>query len=189
MSLVSAVNSGLHGAFLLARGQRQGAALVESDMGGAARSFWALPVSLPTVVCLRLMDWAGPGLPKDAAHVLSRDMLVFAAGWLLFAVVTWRLAGRVGRASRWPHFIAAWNWCNVIENLLLVFGGIPALLGAPHIVGQLAEVVTTGWALWLEWYAARLTLGIGPLSAAMLVIMDLTIGLVLSGLGQVLGGG
>jgi len=159
MSVVAAVNSGLHGALRLARGKADGAAMVSSDMRGAALSFWALPVCLPTVICLRLMDWADTGRPANAGHELARDLLVFVAGWLLYAVVTHRLAPRFGRQDRWPHFIAAWNWCNVVENLLLVFGGIPALLGAPHVVDQVSQLFTMGWALWLEWYAVRLTLG------------------------------
>jgi hypothetical protein len=189
MSVVAAVHSGLQGALLLARGRSSGAALVESDQRGAARSFWALPVCLPTVVCLRLMDWIGSGLPKDAGHALGRDLMVFIAGWLLYAVVTYHLVPHFGRAHRWPHFIAAWNWCNVIENLLLVFGGIPALLGAPHVVDQFSQLVAMGWALWLEWYAARLTLGVGPISAVLLVLLDQAIGLTLAGLALSLGAG
>jgi hypothetical protein len=189
MSVVGTVNSGLLGALLLARGRPDGAQLVESDMRGAARSFLALPVCLPTVVCLRLMDWADPGLPADMAHQLGRELLVFIAGWLLYAVVTHRVAPLFGRAERWPHFIAAWNWCNVIENLLLVFGGIPGLLGAPHVVDEASQLFTMGWALWLEWYAARLTMGVGGMLASSLVVLDLAIGLLLAGLGVALGGG
>jgi hypothetical protein len=189
MSVASAVHSGLHGALRLARGRADGVALVAADMAGAARSFWALPVCLPTVVCLRLMDWAEDGRPANAGHELARDLLVFVAGWLLYAVVTHRLAPRFGRGERWPHFIAAWNWCNVVENLLLVFGGIPGLLGAPHVVDQVFQVFTMGWALWLEWYAIRLTLRVGPLLAILAVMLDLTISLMLSGFGQALGGG
>jgi hypothetical protein len=192
-SLVGTVNAGLLGALLLARGRASGAQLVESDMSGAARSFWALPVCLPTVVCLRLMDWAGPrgldaGLTRDAAHALGRELLVFTAGWLLYAVLTWHLAPRFGWSTRWPHFIAAWNWCNIIENLLLVFGGIPALLGAPPVLAEVAQLVSLGWALWLEWYATRLTLGVGLGAAVLLVALDQAVGLTLAGLGLAFGG-
>jgi hypothetical protein len=189
MNFVSAGYSSLQGALLLARGKASGASLVESDAQGAVRSFWALPVCLPTIVCLRLMDWAGPGLPPDAAHALARDLMVFIVSWLLYAVVTHQLAPRFGRAHRWPHFIAAWNWCNVIENLLLVFGGIPGLLGAPHVVDQVSQLVTMGWALWLEWYAIKLTFSSGPLLAAFLVLLDQAIGLVLAGMAFSLSGG
>jgi hypothetical protein len=187
MSRVGAVNSGLLGALLLARGRARGVSLVESDMRGATRSFWALAVCLPTVVCLRLMDWAGTGLPAYATYMLGRDLLVFVAGWLLYAVITYHLTATFGRAQRWPHFIAAWNWCNVIENLLVMFGSVPALLGAPHFADQVSQVVTLGWALWLEWYATRLTLGVGPLLAASLVLLDQVLGLLLAGLGVSLG--
>lgn len=189
MRAIVTMGTGLHAALLLARGRADGIRLVESDMQGATRSFWSMAVCVPTVIALRLMAWAGPGLPANASRILGRDLLIFLAGWLLYAVVTYYLAPRFGRGERWPLFIAAWNWCNVVENVLLVFGGIPALLGAPHVIDQVAQLVTMGWALWVEWYAARIALGVGPLSALWLVLLDQTIGLLLAMVGLVLGPG
>jgi hypothetical protein len=37
-----------------------------------------------------------------------------------------------------------------------------------------------GWALWLEWFAFRLTLGIGLISAVGLVMLDVAIGILLA---------
>ena len=72
--------------------------------------------------------------------------------------------------------------CNVIEGLLVVIGGIPGTLGAPAIVAQACELVTIGWALWLEWYATRLTLGLRPMAAVSLVLLDQSIGILLASL-------
>jgi len=188
MRALAGVSAGIRGALLLARGRPDGLLLVGSDLAGAARSFWALAVCAPMLVSLRLMSWAGSAVPADAWRTLGRDLLIFAVGWLFYAVLTSRLAPIFGRGQRWPQFIAAWNWCNVVENLLLVLGGIPALLGAPHAIDQVSQLVTTGWALWLEWYAARLALGVGPLSAAWLVLLDQFIGLALAGVALTMGG-
>ena len=47
----------------------------------------------------------------------------------------------------------------------------------------IATLVGLGYALWLEWFAFRLTLGIGTLPAVGLVAVDVSIGVFLAGLG------
>ena len=188
MRTIGAVASGLHAAVLLARGRAEGLLLVEADMRGAARSFWAMAVCLPAILCVRLMGWIGAALPPRAGVVLGRDLLLFGVGWLAYALLSHRVATVLGRPRLWPRFIAAWNWCNVIENLLVVAGSIPGLLGAPPVADQVAQVVTMGWALWLEWFVTRLALGVTGLTAAWLVLVDVSIGLILAAVGASLGG-
>ena len=45
---------------------------------------------------------------------------------------------------------------------------------------QVAQLFALGWALWLEWFAFRLTLGIGIVAAAGLVALDVAIGVLLA---------
>ena len=182
MSLAGAVTSGLHAALLLARGRSDGLRYVEADMAGAARSFWAMAICLPAVVCLRLMTWVQVGLPANAGHTFALDVVAYVVGWVGFAVLTFHIVPAMGAGPRWPRFIAAWNWCNVVENLLLVIGSIPGVLHAPPMVDEAAQIIATGWALWIEWYAVRLALGTGGFVAAWLVILDQLIGLLLAGL-------
>jgi hypothetical protein len=180
MSLATAVTSGLYGALLLARGRAEGVGYVEADMAGAARSFWAAAICLPALVCLRLIAWLGDGLPPHAAHVFALDLLSYGIGWCGFAVLSRRLVGAMGLAERWPRYIALWNWCNVVQYLLLVVFSIPGLLGVPALLDQSAQLFGLGWALWLEWFAFRLTLGIGIVPAAGLVALDVAIGVLLA---------
>ncbi len=182
MSLAGAVTSGLHAALLFARGRSEGLRYVEADMAGAKRSFWAIALCLPDIVCLQLMTWVQYGTPTDAGHAMSLDIMGYVVGWLGFALLSFHLAPMFGCGPRWPRFIAAWNWCNVIENLLLVVGGIPGLLGAPTIIDEGTQIVAIGWALWIEWFATRQALGSTSLVAVLLVILDQLIGLVLAGL-------
>jgi hypothetical protein len=179
MSIATSVTSGLHGALMLARGRAEGLRYVEEDMAGAARSFSALAICLPAFVCLRLLAWTGPGLLRPA-HVFAADLLSYLIGWCGFAVLSHRLIGVMGLADRWPRFIALWNWCNVVQYLLLVVFSIPGLLGAPALLDQAAQLFALGWALWLEWFAFRLTLQIGMVPAAGLVALDVAIGVLLA---------
>jgi hypothetical protein len=182
MNAVSAVTLGLFAAVRLACGRADGVVLVPGDRNTIIRSFWSIALCVPSVICRLLMAWAETGIPADAAHLLAREVIVFILGWLVFVEVTYRLAPAIGRAERWGRFIAVWNWCNVIEGILVVIGGIPGTLGAPPIVDQACELVMIGWALWLEWYATRLAFGVGRMTAVGLVLLDQSIGIMLASL-------
>jgi hypothetical protein len=178
------VAAGLQGALMLARGRAEGILHVDAGRAGAARSFWAAALCLPAFLCLRFLDWSVDGLPGGVTavggHTIALELLAYGTGWLGFAVASHAIARRMGREARWPLFIAAWNWCNVVQYMLLVAAALPRLLGAPEMVDQTAELVALGWALWLEWYATRIALGIDGLAAGGLVGIDLAIGLLLS---------
>ena len=180
MSVANSVSSGMHAALLLARGRAEGLRYVEDDMAGAARSFWAAAICLPAFICLRLLAWTGPGMPPHLAHVFALDLLSYGIGWCGFAVLSYRLVSAMGLAERWPRCIALWNWCNVVQYLLLVGFSIPGLLGVPALLDQALQLFALGWALWLEWFAFRLTLGIGFVAAAGLVGLDVAIGVLLA---------
>ena len=176
----AAVVNGLQGAFLLARGRSEGLFCVEDDLAGAARSFWAAPLCLPAFLCLRLIDWATSGMPPQPTHSIAFDLLSYVVGWVGFAVLSRTAAAALGRERRWPRFIAAWNWCNAVQYLLLTTAALPVLLGAPAWVDQVAELIALGWALWLEWFAAKLALDVPGLQAGTIVALDLGLGLLLA---------
>ncbi|MGE0416813.1 MAG: hypothetical protein AB7O80_08400 [Acetobacteraceae bacterium] len=189
MSVSTAVANGLHAAFLLARGRAAGLLFVSPDLAGAARSFWAIPVALPPIIVLRVMAWVETGVPAQAGHILLRDLLVYIVSWLFFALISRRMAESLGRGELWPRFISIWNWCNVVGNIMVMAGAIPGFVGAPALVDQVAQLVVMGWALWLEWYAIRLSLAIGPLLAIYFVVLDQVIGLGFAMTGMSFGGG
>ncbi len=186
MNLTATVANGLSGAILLARGRADGLARVERGVAGwdvdvgAARSFWAAAISAPALVSMRLIEWTAQGRPANPGHALMLDLLVFVIGWTGYAVISRTLVAALGRAGRWSAYIAAWNWCNVIQYALLLLASIPLLLRAPAPVAATSELVALGWALWLEWFTARLALDVPGMAAAGLVALDLSIGLLLS---------
>lgn len=181
--LVALVGNGISGAVMLATGQPAGLARVQGDTEGAIRSFWAAALALPMLLCLRLIDWTAGGIPASPAQDLLRNLLVFAVGWSGFAVLSHYLARHLGKSERWPGYIAVWNWCNVVQYALLLAAAMPTLLHAPAPVGETAELVAIGWALWLEWFATRLALNVTGFIAAALVGADLLLGLLLAAAG------
>lgn len=187
MSVVGTVSAGIHGALLLARGRADGIQFVDTDRTAAIRSFWAIPLCLPAVVCMKLLDWLASGIPSNAPLALGRYLLLFLVGWLLFVWVSHHIASMLNKQSQWPRFIAVWAYCSIIENTLVAIGGLPGALGAPSIVDQAAQLVTVGWAFWLEWYGIRLSLQVGPLTAAVLLAVDFAIGVIMMSFGALSG--
>jgi len=187
MSVIGNIASGMQGALLLARGRPEGVRLVDNDQSAAIHSFWAVPLCLPAVVCLKLLDWLATGTPSNVPVALGRYLLLFLVGWLLFVWVSHHLATVLNKQALWPRFIAVWAYCSVIENTLVAIGGLPGALGAPSVLDQAAQLFTVGWALWLEWYAIRHSLQVGPLSALVLLAVDFSIGVIMMAAGSLFG--
>jgi hypothetical protein len=175
-SLAAGVGAGMQAALRLACGRVDGIALVQDAPHAAIRSFWAMALSLPAFLCMRLIDWMDTGPPVHPAHDIGLDLLLYVVGWLAYVEMSRPLAAMLGAGARWPLFVAMWNWCNVVQYLMLVVASLPGLLGAPDWLAETASLVAVGWALWLEWFSARLVLGVPGVAAAMLVVLDLIIG-------------
>lgn len=167
--------SGFRGALLLARGRPEGLRAMPADMAGAARSFLAAAVGLPPFLILLAIGARGGG-PSLTPPVLILQLLGYIISWAGYAVLSHRLVTALGKEARWPRFIAAWNWVNVVQYLLLLAGVLPALAGAPVWLAQTAALLGQGWALWLEWYAIRLTLETTGLLAAAVMAPDVVLG-------------
>jgi hypothetical protein len=174
------IGGGLNTALYLARGRPEGLARLVAPPADphrvAARSFVALLVCLPPFLLLDIWDAADP---VDAGAV-AIDVVGYVVGWVGFAVLSWEMVRRVGREALWWRFVAAWNWSNVAQSALLFVAGLLAHLGAPDAVVEVAWVFAAGWAMWIEWYATRLTLNLSGVAAAGLVAIDLMVSLMAS---------
>lgn len=166
---------------MLARGQAHGALLIENTPEGAARSFWAAALCLPGLLALMLFDWAEEPPEAGIAYALLLHLLARGAGWAGFAVASHTLARTAGLGAAWPHFIAAWNWANVVQYLLLLGVTASALLGLPRSLASALALATLGYQLWLVFFLARTTLGSRGLATAMLGL-DLLIGVTVEAL-------
>jgi hypothetical protein len=172
------LRAGLSGAFALAIGRREGMEAMPADTPGL--SFWAVAVCLPAFIALRMMASTVAGTPDQPLHAMLGAILLFVIGWAGYAVLSHRIAGVLGRAPLWPRYIVAWNWCNVAQYALFLVASVPGLLGVPDWMDQTLSLIAMFWALWLEWYVARLALQIGAMPAVLLVAVDVVIGLLLA---------
>lgn len=176
--------AGLRGAVFLARGNPVGLGLIDSSPEGARASFRAAWFCLPAFLVLRLIGWSESGAPEAGVVAgIVLELLGFVIGWAGFALASLQAAGAVQRRNRWPLFIAAWNYTNVVQYALLVMVGVvPALLGLPVAMVQGLSLVALGYVLWLEWFVARAALGVPGIQAAGIVMIDVALSLFVAGL-------
>lgn len=172
-----AIGAGLIGATRLARGDREGLRGMETTPHGAARSFWVAAICLPFFLILRFVD-------ADSAAVSMRgitaELIGYAISWVLFPLFARHLAVGCGREALWPRYVAAWNWCNVVQYVLLLVLAMPALFGAPAGLIQLVSIAVLFYGIWLGWFVARTALAINGTTAAGFVMLDLALSLMIA---------
>lgn len=166
------VVTGARGIAMLTFGQAAGIRAFINDIGAARRSFITALFVFPIFVMFHFLDWlAGTG-PIEAPHAMALDLLTYPISWAGFALISIPLVRRLGAERLWPRYIAAWNWSNLAQYVLLFMTSLPVLFHAPPIAAETSALVGYGWALWLEWYVTRLVLNLTPTAAALLVAVD-----------------
>ncbi len=184
------VSAGLFGAFLMAQGRRDGLVLVEDSPAGALRSFFAVALCLPGFLALRFLTWwTTPPETELLLRPLAAEMIGYVLAWASFALCSQALAETWGRNALWPRFIAAFNWSNVVQYLVLLALALPSGLNLPLWIEQGLALGGIGYALWFEWFVVRLALSVDGGRAAALVALDLIIGLFVGGIAQSLSTG
>ncbi|MCB8876727.1 hypothetical protein [Acidisoma silvae] len=168
------------GIAMLTFGRPEGARVFTNDMAATQRSFITALFVFPIFLLFHYLDWlAGTG-PLEGRHALILDLLSFPITWAGYALLALPLLRMLGLEALWPRFIAAWNWSNLAQYVLLMLTSLPMLAHAPSIVSETAALVGYGWALWLEWWMARLVLGVSPSGAALLVLVDVAFSAIVS---------
>ena len=167
----------LRGVALLARGRGEGIGRFEGGLRGAQLSLVAAPICLALYAATRAIEWRLIGVPARPWRAVVLELLAFVVGWAGFAVASELVLRRAGAAARWSLYITAWSWCNIVGYGLVLLGDVPDLLGAPPIVSEAVALVVFGWALWVEWFAAMLTLERDVVLASALVLMDVCFGI------------
>ena len=185
------IGAGLAAAFRLARGWPDGMDRLppQDPPRLAVRSFLALGLC---AALEPLQSWLGgpmdaTGLSRVTFHSLARDVMVTVVSWLAFAVISHRVAVKTGHAGLWPRYIAAWNWCNLLQSLMLAAALGASRLGLPDLLSQTVILVILGWMTWLGYFIARVGLGFGVWLGVAMVALDYAVSQLTQGLMDRLG--
>jgi hypothetical protein len=138
--------------------------------------------NLPAFLALRLMAWSvGEAPGRGVAFALVAELIGYIFAWVGFALASLPMAQAAGRGKEWAHFLAAWNWGNVVQYLVLLALTVPAMLGLPAILAYGFGLAAFGYALWLEWFIAKEALKIAGGRALIFVLLDLLLGVFIGG--------
>lgn len=172
---------GIVGALMLARGRREGIEAFHATLGDARTSFLAALICLPIFLLLRIGGTPG-GEAIDPTRAMVGDLIAYVCSWAGFAVASLPIAEAMGRRALWPRFIAAWNWMNLVQYAVLGILSLPSFLGLPGMVADTLGLIGLFYAIWMQWFATRLSLSVSGAQAAAFVGLDLALSLFLSGL-------
>ncbi|HWL81922.1 MAG TPA: hypothetical protein VNR89_13310 [Roseomonas sp.] len=159
---------------MLARGRAEGAALLPASLEGAGRSFWV------AVLCLPLFLVLDPSLAASS-RTATAGLIGYVVGWPAYALAALAVCRSMGREALWPRLVSAWNWSNLLQYLIML---VITLFSAAPLPAWLQEVITVtgiGYALWLQWFAARSTLQVGGVTAVGFIVLDLVVSILVSG--------
>ncbi len=174
---MTALAAGLQAAFWLACGRPDGMRPLDGRNAGgepvAAFSFLALVVCIP-------LEFAQGWFGGTRGRGLAQDVMIAVVSWLAFALVSHNVAVRAGRGALWPRYIAAWNWCSLLQSGLILVALATTASGLPALIGETLMLVTVGWALWLEYFVARVGLGFNVVQAVAMVVLDYAVSQVVS---------
>ena len=172
----------LVGTLRLARGDRGGLSCFDRSLDGFWRSFLAAVISYPLYLVLLTMrvsvaEWERSG----AWRIVTVETIGYVIAWVGFPLLIFYVLRWLGRAHRFFDFMVPYNWCQVPQSALFVLVGLVSVGGmlsaqASETIDMLAAIAT----LVYEWFIARVALDTTGLVAALVVLLDLVLGVVIS---------
>ena len=173
----------VRGMLLLAGGKREGLACFEGtpDAFGAA-----LAPQMACIVVGGIQIFLLPDKVMSATKLLLSLCVLF-----LPAVVSHFYAQRWGRGSLWLRYITAATWCGWVVVLISLACALIAAVITPDIARQQAFIGALAlcaavYELWLQWFVAKVGLGVSGGRAALLYVSILLASVTLYGLAALL---
>jgi hypothetical protein len=175
------VRRGVHGAWLLLLGDRQGLSWIDRSPSGAWRSFLLAPLLYP-------LDLANFTIVAQLAHatapfpqIIAVQIITYAISWSAIPLIMLSLAPAFNRERQMLGYIATLNWSSTITAVL--FLGFSFLLWADILPGRFADLlffVQLAVLLVYGWFIAKLALDFAAIPAALLSLAQLIFGFFLS---------
>jgi hypothetical protein len=172
----------LVGCLRLARGDRSGLLCFDRSIDGFWRSFLAAFLSYPFFLILLTMrvslaDWNATG----GLSIMLIETIGYVISWVAFPLVMLSVLRWIGREQRFCDFMVPYNWCQLPQSVLFVAVGLEAETGAfSNPVSQTIEIAAAIVVLVYEWYIARVALETSGAAAALVVLVDLMLGVLIT---------
>jgi hypothetical protein len=180
MNINEAVRSA-YGAWLLFRREPMGLAWFNISEEGFWHSFQVAFLAAPAYAVMLLFDFAEKAGSTHAPHPLRFFLIqaiAYAISWVAFPLIMFHLTRFLEREAAYFRYMVAYNWGNLIVigislpvAMLASSGIIP--IGVMGIL-RIAVLVVI---LTYQGFIARQALGVPPLTAGIIVIIDFMLGL------------
>lgn len=182
MAIPAYIANAIHGAWRLARFDRGGLAFFEHGEEAFWRSFRAALIIYPAfllLLALRLGDaeWQASDLPR----ILLVETIGYVIAWVAFPLLMVPTTRFLGREHLWIDFVIVYNWSQILQYGLFLFvtGLAESEILPLSLAGGLVSAATVA-VLVYEWFVARVVLDIAGPAAAMIVLIDLVLGALIS---------
>lgn len=180
----------LYGLSRLIRLDPDGFTYFNASREGFWNSFWVAAVIGPAYMLQNLAVAAREDMPEFWLSMLLVDVFTYIIGWVLFPLVMIRISDLLDVWPKYFRYMVAYNWFQLVIGLILLplmllsaFDAVPLQAMSPFfMVAGMATLVYT-------WFLARRGLDVSGLTAVGLVILDMLLSALISGITAMLVGG
>ncbi len=169
----------LAGSLRLACGDRGGLSYFDPSHEGFWHSFRAAILAYPLFLILLTMRTSGPQWAASGGlRIVAVETIGYVIAWVAFPLLMLKVTELFRCERRFFAFMVAYNWSQIPQSALFVIVGLEAesgLLGA-----GLSRLIGLGAAfavLLYEWFIARAALEVKGSFAALVVLLDLILSL------------
>lgn len=176
---------GLYGGYRLCRFDSQGLAYFNATESGFWRSFFAFVLIAPVHLLRVLVHLGDIQVQASAVRVALIEVLVYIILVFAYPLAAFYLSELLDRRHRYITYIVAYNWAGVIQTLLLLpADALRASTILPPEATFLIDLAANILVLAILWFIARVALQTSALAAAGLVVVDVVILLIVTGIGD-----
>jgi hypothetical protein len=143
----------------------------DNTVDACLRSFRVMALVAPLYGLYLLLYYSSVSVTADEGEIVMVEAMRYVVDWLLFPVIFYEIARRRGWIDRFPRYINALNWTN-LPAMIVAIAGLALSLIVP---GSLATIIDLALrALFFYWFlmATRITLNVGWLFSALLLIVN-----------------
>jgi|SRR3954453_1948904 hypothetical protein len=142
----------------------------DNTLEGCLRSFQVMILVAPIYAFVRIIEYMQINVAADVALIVLVEALRYVIEWLLYPVIFYEIARRRGWLDRYPRYIAALNWINLPQIVLLLVAESVASL-VPPIAAPLMLGLQVFFFYWFM-MVTRLGLGASWTHAAVLMVVN-----------------
>lgn len=175
------VIAALIGAWRLFRFDRTGLLALDRSIDGFWRSFFCAALISPFYALMVWLRMEPAELANPLARILLVEAIAYVIAWIAYPLAMFHLSQGFERPQNYVGYIVAYNWCAAPQVvLMLVVSAFRELEIFPALfqTGLSLGATFYGWAV--LWFLAHHVLAVSRGTAALVVVIDLLISLLIA---------